>query len=116
MLSNRGAFGEPLDLLLVTPERETEHVGNDLAAYALRFDLRRQIEEHLVGDMREWCTNSGRRRQLRDEHRRLPHDGVDEKRRVHCEKPTRSSERRQMSRSSPAAPEEASQTVVTHID
>src|SRR5436190_22713338 len=74
-----------------------------LRPHSLSFDLRRQIEKYLVGDVRERRTDSGRRRQLGDQNRRLADDGVDEQLRVHFEKRTRLPKRRQMPGSSPAS-------------
>src|SRR5262249_2762317 len=73
--------------LLITAQRESEHVGDHLAAHALAFDLARKLDEHLVGDVRERRSQPGRSRQLRNQHRRLLHDQVDQQLRVHTRPP-----------------------------
>ena len=67
-----------LHLLLIRAHRHAEHVGDDLAPDALRLDLARQLEEHLIGDVRERRADAGGGRELRDQHRRLAHDRVDQ--------------------------------------
>ena len=44
---------------------------------ARMYDVVRVGEENLIGDVSERCADSGRRRQLGDEHRCLAHDRID---------------------------------------
>jgi hypothetical protein len=50
----------------------------------LRLDLARELEEHLIGHVRERRTRARARRELRDQHGRLAHDPVDQQLEVHC--------------------------------
>ena len=80
----RHRLAEPLHLLAVRAERHAEHVGDHLLADALALELGHQPDEHLVGDVPERRTHAFDRGEPRDEHRRLPHDGVDQDLRVHA--------------------------------
>jgi len=42
-----------LDLPLISPERDPEHVGHHLAAHTLSLDLLSEREEDLIGNVRE---------------------------------------------------------------
>jgi hypothetical protein len=66
-------------LALVGPQRQPEHVRDHLARDALRLELTRQLDEHLVGDVGERRSNAGRGRELCDQHRGLPNDALDQK-------------------------------------
>jgi hypothetical protein len=90
----RRALFQPLHLALVGAKRHPEHVGAHLAAHALRFELPRQLDEHLIRHVRERRPEPAARRELRDEHRRLPHDRVDEQIDVHAPETTRPAHRR----------------------
>ena len=48
------------------------------------LELARQLEVHLVRDVREGRAHAAARGELRDEHRGLVHDGVDEQLNVHA--------------------------------
>jgi hypothetical protein len=50
----------------------------------LLFELARQVEKDLIGDVRQRRANAGAGRQLRDQERGLPHDGVDEQMTFHA--------------------------------
>ncbi len=77
------ALGHALDLLLVRTDCQPEHVGSNLARDPVALDLPRELEEHLIRDVREGCTNPGSCGELGDQNRRLTHDGVDQKLRIH---------------------------------
>lgn len=77
-IADANALAQALYLLLITPNREPEHVGRDLPGDAVAFDLLRELEENLVRDVSQGCTNAGSRGELRNEHRGLMHDGVDQ--------------------------------------
>jgi hypothetical protein len=59
VLALASAAREPADLQLIAAQREPEHVGGDLATYALRLELTRQVEEDLIGHARERRANTG---------------------------------------------------------
>lgn len=50
---------------------------------SLGVELPDQVQKDLVRDVRERCSRASDRRKLRDQHRRLLDDRVDEKRDVH---------------------------------
>ena len=77
------AFTEPPQLAHVGAQSHPEHVCAHLAAHALRLELARELHEHLVGDVRDGRADAARRRELRDQHRHLPHRRIDQDRDVH---------------------------------
>ena len=62
-----------------------EHVGADLAAHTLRFQLLRQVQEDLIGQVCHRRAQATRRAQLREQHGDLPHGGVNQEGSVHAE-------------------------------
>jgi len=81
------ALAQALNLALVAAQRHAEHVGCDRAAHALSLDLPRQLEEDLIGDVRERRAQPRAGRELRDQNRGLTDDAVDQPRRVHASPP-----------------------------
>src|SRR5262249_55925125 len=77
------AFAQALRLALIAAQRDAEHVRADLPAHALSLDLAREIEKHLTRDPRERRAHTARGRELRDQHRGLAHDRVDQQLDVH---------------------------------
>lgn len=73
---------------MVRPERKTEHVGDDLVSEALRTELPDEVDENLIRGVRERRSAPGSGRQGGDQHRRLPHDRVDEYVDVHDAHPS----------------------------
>ncbi len=68
---------------MVRPEREPEHVGDDLVSEALRLELVHQIDEDLGCRVSERRAGSGGGGELGNQHRRLANDRVDEQVDVH---------------------------------
>jgi hypothetical protein len=52
------ATGQAPHLGLVGSQRHAEHVGYDFAAHPLRVEFPRELEEHLVGDVRQGRSQS----------------------------------------------------------
>ena len=80
------AFGQALDLVVVGPERESEHVRDELVREALVLQLGNQVDEHLIRGVCQLRPGTRGRCQLRDQHGRLTHDGVDQNVDVHARK------------------------------
>ena len=77
------AFAQTLQLADVRPQCHPEHVGAHLAADSLVVQFPRQVDENLVGNMRQRSSDATGRSQLRDEHRRLAHHRIDQKLGIH---------------------------------
>jgi mRNA-degrading endonuclease toxin of MazEF toxin-antitoxin module len=78
------AFCQSRHAVVVRAQRHAEHVGDDLVAHPLLFQLTCQIDEHLIGDMRERRSPPGCGGQRGDQHRRLAHDRIDQQRCAHA--------------------------------
>jgi hypothetical protein len=75
--------GQALQLAQIAAQRHAEHIRADFPADALRFELARELDEHLIGDVRDRRANTACGGELRDQHRHLSHDRADEQLRVH---------------------------------
>ena len=69
---------------MIGPQRHAEHVGDHVLLDTLPQQLRREIDEYLIGDLRQGCAHATRGRQLGDQHRRLLDHTVDELCDVHA--------------------------------
>jgi hypothetical protein len=78
MAPERLTFGHSPHLLVVRAEGKPEHIRDDLIPEPLLLQLADEVEKDLIGRMSERRPDAGRCRQLRDEHRRLSNDRVNE--------------------------------------
>lgn len=86
LAADRRRLAKPRHLALVAAKREPEHVHAHLSAHALAFELRGEVEE-VIRHVSEGCAGSAGGGELGHQHRRLPHDGIDEQLNVRGPKP-----------------------------